>query len=84
MHFCATFNTFVHLTVTSSSTKFTEVIVMFPLQQWLSKSVAMLCYKYFSYIVVHNMGNSCEKKNWYKENNVYIFFRAKFYSQATE
>jgi hypothetical protein len=62
IHFCATLNTFVQLTVTGSPTKLTEGIVVFPSQQWLGGSVAMLCYKYFSYIVVHTVGNSCEKK----------------------
>ena len=62
MHYCATLNTFVQLTVTGSSTKLTEGIVVFPLQQWLGESFAMLRYKYISYIVVHTVGNSCEKK----------------------
>jgi hypothetical protein len=67
-----------------SSTKLTEGMVVFPLKQWLGESVTMLCYKHFSYIVAHAAGNSCEKKNYYKENNIYIFFKAKFCSQATE
>jgi hypothetical protein len=60
--FCATLNTFVQLTVTGSSTKLTEGIVVFPLQQWLGESVAMLCYKYFSHIVVHTVGIVARKK----------------------
>jgi len=48
MYFCATLNTLVQLTVTGSSTKLTEGIVVFPLQQWLSESIALLCYMYIS------------------------------------
>lgn len=38
-HCCATFNVFIQLTVTCSSTRHTECSVAFPLQQWLWERV---------------------------------------------